>query len=105
MTTEDELAINLINNNIIKSNKMSDKGWFSDHLKWNNNVNCFNNKWSLCSHVIQIQYKHIFLHKFNYFCICFNRFFPQNANPIEFEPSISSYPLEMTSTYMNSRLV
>jgi hypothetical protein len=51
MTTSDESALNLIHNNIIKSNKISDKGWFSDHSKWNHFINCFNNKWSLCHKV------------------------------------------------------
>ncbi|XP_054162377.1 xylosyl- and glucuronyltransferase LARGE2s-like [Oppia nitens] len=57
MTTDDQLTINLIDNNIIKSNDISDKGWFNDHSKWDQTINCFNNYWTLCSKVMSTQCK------------------------------------------------
>ncbi|CAG2166615.1 unnamed protein product [Oppiella nova] len=57
ITSDQELPLNLIHNDIIKSNNISDMGWFSDHSKWKVSVNCFNNHWSLCSQILSTKCK------------------------------------------------
>ncbi|CAG2121891.1 unnamed protein product, partial [Medioppia subpectinata] len=57
INSDEEFGLNLIHNDMIKSNNISDKGWFSDHSKWIVSVNCFNNQWSLCSQILSTQCK------------------------------------------------
>lgn len=47
-------AINLLNSKMISSYELTHIGWFSDHFKWEESYQCFNNRWTLCDKVCLI---------------------------------------------------
>ncbi|XP_054708905.1 xylosyl- and glucuronyltransferase LARGE2s-like [Uloborus diversus] len=41
--------LNVLSSQIISSDEISIVGWWMDHAKWETDIKCFNQKWTLCS--------------------------------------------------------
>ncbi|XP_067137942.1 glycosyltransferase-like protein gnt14 [Centruroides vittatus] len=50
-------AMNLLSSDVTPQHEISLHGWWMDHAKWDVNVQCFNQKWSLCSKVLSTKCK------------------------------------------------
>ena len=47
-------AINLLHSNLIRSQQLTHIGWFSDHFRWEEKIQCFNNRWTFCDKVFSM---------------------------------------------------
>ena len=44
-------SVNLLSSKLIDSKELTYIGWFSDHYRWEEKFQCFNNRWTLCDKV------------------------------------------------------
>lgn len=44
-------SVNLLSSKLIMSKELTHIGWFNDHYRWEEKIQCFNNRWSLCDKI------------------------------------------------------
>ncbi|GIX71814.1 LARGE xylosyl-and glucuronyltransferase 1 [Caerostris extrusa] len=42
-------VLNVLSSHVISSDEISLTGWWMDHARWDTDIRCFNQKWTLCS--------------------------------------------------------
>lgn len=47
-------VLNVLSSKVIASDEISAFGWWMDHVKFDTDIRCFNQRWALCSKVISI---------------------------------------------------
>lgn len=45
-------VLNVLSSKVIASDEISAFGWWMDHVKFDTDIRCFNQRWALCSKVI-----------------------------------------------------
>lgn len=45
-------VLNVLSSRVISSDEISTFGWWMDHVKFDSDIRCFNQRWALCSKVI-----------------------------------------------------
>lgn len=53
-------ALNVLASKVISSDEISAFGWWMDHVKFETDIRCFNQRWALCSRVILNLYALLF---------------------------------------------
>lgn len=71
-------VLNVLTSKVISSDEISTFGWWMDHVKFETDIRCFNQRWALCSKVNQtisniftymhyLIYEHVKYFDFDYF--------------------------------------
>ncbi|GFU20863.1 LARGE xylosyl- and glucuronyltransferase 1 [Nephila pilipes] len=76
-------VLNVLSSKVIFNDEISLTGWWMDHARWDTDIRCFNQKWTLCSKVIGASFGALALVKLNDGSVeTIQIQFPSNIDPL-----------------------